>query len=190
MDDATAALIPQLVDKALENMLPDQRLAFVEKLFAQLPPAGQQEFLIRLTRVLLDSGTKPSELQAAVKADGCQPVMVKVMQGDAMDFAPGQACCQALTGLANASETDEKQVIFVAQMFNGLADENRVKIVKLLSKGAFTVDEIVASLAIAQSTTSHHLKILKDANLIKGEKQGRNIYYSLIIPKPGSEKII
>ncbi len=183
MDDMTSSLIPQLVDKALENITPGERLAFVEKLFGQLPPAGQQEFLIRLTRVLLESGTQPAELQAAIKTDGCQPVMVRLVEGSDKDFAPGQACCQALTGLANASETDEKQVIIVANMFNGLADETRVKIVKLLAKGACTVDEIVAELGVAQSTTSHHLKILKDANLIKGEKQGRNIYYSLVIPK-------
>jgi len=68
-------------------------------------------------------------------------------------------------------------------MFNGLADETRVKIVKLLAKGEFTVDELMEFLGMAQSTTSHHLKVLKDANLIRGEKRGRNIYYSLIKPE-------
>jgi DNA-binding transcriptional ArsR family regulator len=78
---------------------------------------------------------------------------------------------------------DEDQVVEVAQKFNGLADETRVKIVKLISKGEFTVDELVEFLGEPQSTTSHHLRVLKEANLIKGEKRGRNIYYSLVKPE-------
>lgn len=180
MDDITAVLIPQLLDKALENIKAEDRLTFVEKLFAQLPPAGQQEFLLGLTRLLLDSGTKPAELRGVMQSGECQPVKVAFVQTNTDDFAPGQICCDALTGFANAPEMDEKQVMLIASMFNGLADETRVKIIKLLSKGAFTVDEIVEFLGIAQSTTSHHLKILKEANLINGEKRGRNIYYSLV----------
>ncbi len=180
MDDVSATLIPQLLDKALENMKAEDRLAFVEKLFAQLPPAGQQEFLLKLTRMLLDSGTKPAELQGVMQSGECKPVKVAFVRADSGDFAPGQICCDALTGFANAPEMDEKQVLVIANMFNGLADETRVKIIKLLSRGAFTVDEIVEFLGIAQSTTSHHLKILKEANLIEGEKRGRNIYYSLV----------
>jgi len=57
-----------------------------------------------------------------------------------------------------------------------------VKIVKLLAKGEFTVDELVEFLGEPQSTTSHHLRVLKEANLIWGEKRGRNIYYSLVMP--------
>ena len=81
---------------------------------------------------------------------------------------------------------DENQVVVIAQMFNGLADETRVKIVKLLSKGEFTVDELVEFLNVPQSTTSHHLRVLKEANLIQGEKRGRNIYYSLVRPEEAS----
>jgi DNA-binding transcriptional ArsR family regulator len=180
MDDVSATLIPQLLDKALENIKTEDRLAFVEKLFAQLPPAGQQEVLLGLTRMLLESGTKPAELQGAIQSGERKPVKIAFIQGNSEDFAPGQICCEALTGFANAPEMDEKQVLVIAQMFNGLADETRVKIIKLLSKGEFTVDEIVEFLGIAQSTTSHHLKILKQANLINGQKRGRNIYYSLV----------
>ena len=183
MDNISSTLISQLLDKALENMPAEDRLAFVEKLFAQLPPAGQQEFLLGLTRMLLETGTCASEIQAAVGTDTTQPRLIKFVQASPDDFAPGQICCQALTGFANLPGMDEKQVVVVAQMFNGLADETRVKIVKLLAKGEFTVDEIVEFLGVAQSTTSHHLRVLKDANLIQGEKRGRNIYYSLVRPE-------
>jgi hypothetical protein len=45
MDDLTSNLIRQLLDKAMENTQPEERVAFIEKLFSQLPPRGQQEFL-------------------------------------------------------------------------------------------------------------------------------------------------
>ena len=183
MDNITSTLVSQLLEKALENIQPDERLAFVEKLFAQLPPAGQQEFLLSLTRLVLEVGTPPVEVQKTFNPDFIEPRLINIYRSASDDFAPGQICCQALTGLASEDGMDEKQVVVVAQMFNGLADETRVKIVKLLSKGEFTVDELVDVLGVPQSTTSHHLRVLKEANLIKGEKRGRNIYYSLVRPE-------
>lgn len=69
-----------------------------------------------------------------------------------------------------------------ARVFSALADETRLKIIKLLSEGEKSVDELVQALGIAQSTTSHHLRVLKEARLIKGDKRGRSIYYSLTQP--------
>lgn len=193
-DNIASVLIAQLLEKALENTKPAERLQFVEKLFTQLPPAGQQEFLLNLTRRSLESGTQPVTLQASCQGEGSKPKLIQIIQAGSQmspeDFAPGQICCQALTGFAEVPGMDEEQVLRVAQMFNGLADETRVKIVKLLAKGAFTVDELVEFLGIAQSTTSHHLRVLKEANLIQGEKRGRNIYYSLVKPEVTSVEAI
>ena len=183
MDNMTSTLISQLLDKALENTQPEERLAFVEKLFAQLPPAGQQEFLLSLTRTVLKADSCSPVLIQASEAEGTIPRLIKFIQASPEDFAPGQICCQALTGFSRVPGMDESQVVVIAQMFNGLADETRVKIVKLLSEGKFTVDELVEFLDVPQSTTSHHLRVLKEANLIQGEKRGRNIYYSLVRPE-------
>ncbi len=183
MENITSTLISQLIDKALENTQPEDRLAFIEKLFGQLSAESQQEFLLKLTRLSLGSSVCINE--AAVPATDSLPkaVMLQLIPTSPEDFAPGQICCQAITGFANVDGMDEQQVESVAQMFNGLADETRVKIVKLLAKGEFTVDELVEFLGTAQSTTSHHLRVLKDANLIHGEKRGRNTYYSLVKPE-------
>ena len=183
MDNITSTLISQLLEKALENITPHERLEFIEKLFSQLPPAGQQEFLLNLTRLSLESGKYPVAVQVPCQADESKPQVIQLIAASPEDFAPGQICCQALTGFAEVPGMDEAQVLRVAQMFNGLADETRVKIVKLLAKGEFTVDELIEFLGTAQSTTSHHLRVLKEANLIKGEKRGRNIYYSLVEPE-------
>lgn len=182
MDNLTTTLVTELLDKALENTRPEERLAFVEKLFSQLPPQGQQEFLLSLTRHVLGNDPCPCDEQDGASEAVARTGTIKFIQASPEDFAPGQICCQAITGLALEDEVDEQHVGIVAQMFNGLADETRVKIVKLLSKGEFTVDELVELLGAAQSTTSHHLRVLKDANLIQGEKRGRNIYYSLVKP--------
>lgn len=183
MDNLTATLISQLLEKALENTLPDERLAFIEKLFCQLPPQGQQEFLLALTRTLLETtGTHPA-LPLAVRFDVPGQPLIQLIQASPEDFAPGQICCQALSGFARQPDMDEARVVDIAQKFNGLADETRVKIVKLLAKTEFTVDELVEFLGVPQSTTSHHLRVLKEANLIKREKRGRNTYYSLVRPE-------
>ncbi len=183
MDNTTSTLISQLLEKAFENTAPAERLAFIEKLFNQLPPAGQQEFLLSLTRTVLETGTPTAQVKTALEAEFIEPRLINIYRSSAEDFAPGQICCQAITGFARVPGMDQDQVVEIAQKFNGLADETRVKIVKLLSKGEFTVDELVEFLGEPQSTTSHHLRVLKQANLIKGEKRGRNIYYSLVKPE-------
>ncbi len=184
MENITSTLISQLVDKALDNTRPEDRLAFIEKLFGQLSAEGQQEFLLNLTRLSLGGNVNETTVPSADSLP--QTVTLQLIPSIPEDFAPGQICCQAITGFANVDGMDEQQVENVAQMFNGLADETRVKIVKLLAKGKFTVDELVEILGTAQSTTSHHLRVLKDANLIQGEKRGRNTYYSLVKPEKAS----
>lgn len=189
MDGITTSLVSQLLEKALENTQPEERLAFIEKLFAQLLPSGQQEFLLSLTRLVIGDSPCPSEVDENGESEMGKPVAIKFIPVNSQDFAPGQICCQALTVFAKEDGIDEEQVLDVAQKFSGLADETRLKIVKLLAKGEFSVDELVEFLGTAQSTTSHHLRVLKEANLIKGEKRGRNIYYSLVKPDKTAIKV-
>ncbi|HSB67350.1 MAG TPA: metalloregulator ArsR/SmtB family transcription factor [Anaerolineales bacterium] len=183
MDNLSSTLISQLVEKALENTPPDERLSFIEKLFTQLPPEAQQEFLLNFTRLTLGSSAQTSLQPTPADGDSSKPMLIQLIPAKLEDFAPGQICCQALTGLAEEDGMDEQHVVNVAQMFSGLADETRIKIVKLLAKGEFTVDELVEFMGTPQSTTSHHLRVLKEANLIRGEKRGRNTYYSLVQPE-------
>ncbi|NDY74639.1 hypothetical protein DO021_22450 [Desulfobacter hydrogenophilus] len=58
------------------------------------------------------------------------------------------------------------------KVMKALSDPNRVKMVKILQKRPFCVCEIQQLLGIAQSTTSKHLKILEDADLVKSFKDG------------------
>ena len=60
-----------------------------------------------------------------------------------------------------------------------LADETRQKIMALCCCELVSVNEIVNKLDVAQPTVSHHLKILRNAGLVKSERRGKHILYTL-----------
>lgn len=64
-------------------------------------------------------------------------------------------------------------------IFKALADANRRKILQLLQKGDLTAGEIAAQFNISKPSISHHLNILKQANLVQDIRKGQNIFYSL-----------
>ena len=63
--------------------------------------------------------------------------------------------------------------------FKALGDENRLKIIDMLSCGEICACEILLELEITQSTLSHHMKILCDCSLVIPRKEGKWTYYSL-----------
>lgn len=65
------------------------------------------------------------------------------------------------------------------KFFKALADPNRVRILKMLAGKTLCVCELQSVLGLAVSTVSNHLAVLKDAGLIKEEKEGKWINYSL-----------
>jgi ArsR family transcriptional regulator len=77
------------------------------------------------------------------------------------------------------SMLDEKDIEVQAEIFKAMSDPCRLKILLLLREGELCVCEIMIGLDRPQSTTSHHLSILKDAGLIKERKDGRWSRYRL-----------
>ena len=67
----------------------------------------------------------------------------------------------------------------VLNTFKALSDDIRLRIVKLLEHGELCVCDIVAALDMIQPKVSFHLRILKEAELIKDRKQGKWIHYSI-----------
>lgn len=60
-----------------------------------------------------------------------------------------------------------------------IADETRQQIMRLCCCRQLSVSEIVKQMGVTQPTVSHHLKILRDAELVKAERRGKEIYYTL-----------
>jgi len=66
-----------------------------------------------------------------------------------------------------------------ARWFRALGDETRLRILERLSQGEQCVCDLTDALEAGQSLTSHHLRTLKEAGLLRDRRQGRWIYYSL-----------
>ena len=66
-----------------------------------------------------------------------------------------------------------------AKVYKALADEKRLKILKLLTIREMCVCELTAALNLTQSNLTHHIKKLEQANLVDYEKRGKWVYYTL-----------
>jgi ArsR family transcriptional regulator len=65
------------------------------------------------------------------------------------------------------------------ELFHALSDETRLQIIELLRKGESCVCELTDSLDAAQSRLSFHLRVLRDAGIVRDRKDGRWVYYEL-----------
>lgn len=63
--------------------------------------------------------------------------------------------------------------------FKALADPTRRRIIMLLKKKDLTPGEIAEHFDMTKPSISHHLSMLKQADLVSDERKGQNIYYSL-----------
>jgi DNA-binding transcriptional ArsR family regulator len=63
--------------------------------------------------------------------------------------------------------------------FAALADPTRCRVVELLHERPLPVHELAAAFSISRPAISRHLRVLKDAGLVREEKQGRENVYSL-----------
>ena len=73
-------------------------------------------------------------------------------------------------------ELDEKKI---PTIFKAFCDENRVKILKLLLTGEKCACVLLDDMHITQPTLSHHMKILCDAEIVVGRKEGKWTHYSI-----------
>lgn len=65
------------------------------------------------------------------------------------------------------------------EVFRALADPTRRAILRHLQRGAMSAGEIGALFEVTGATLSHHFAVLKQAELVRIERRGRNIVYSL-----------
>jgi ArsR family transcriptional regulator len=65
------------------------------------------------------------------------------------------------------------------ELFHALSDETRLQIIELLNKGERCVCDLTDSLDAAQSRLSFHLRVLRDAGLVRDRKEGRWVHYEL-----------
>ncbi len=66
-----------------------------------------------------------------------------------------------------------------AKVFKAFCDVNRLMILELLQSGEKCACKLLEELNIGQSTLSHHMKILCDAEIVIGRKEGKWTHYSI-----------
>ncbi|HVT03499.1 MAG TPA: autorepressor SdpR family transcription factor [Thermoanaerobaculia bacterium] len=64
-------------------------------------------------------------------------------------------------------------------LFKALADPTRREILRLLKKGSLSAGEIAENFPMTMGSLSHHYNILKAADLVRCERRGQQILYSL-----------
>jgi ArsR family transcriptional regulator len=67
----------------------------------------------------------------------------------------------------------------LGEFFKIFGDLTRLKIIDALSNSEMCVCDLVALLNMKQSRISHQLKNLRQHNVVKNRREGRNVYYSL-----------
>ena len=82
------------------------------------------------------------------------------------------SCC-------SQSSKEAKQVDTISSLLKVVSEESRLKIICILRGGEHCVCEIEENVTLSQSLISHHLKDLKEADIVKDEKRGLYVYYKL-----------
>jgi DNA-binding transcriptional ArsR family regulator len=70
----------------------------------------------------------------------------------------------------------------VAMRFRSLGEPMRLKILRLLERGEFSVSQLVDRLKSSQANISKHLKVLVEAGILARRVEGTSAYYSISDP--------
>ena len=76
-----------------------------------------------------------------------------------------------------------REAAALAQQFGALSDPVRLRLLSLIAAqpdGEVCACELVEPLGKSQPTVSHHLKVLREAGLIEGDKRGTWVWYRVV----------
>lgn len=74
---------------------------------------------------------------------------------------------------------DEELLYDLADLFKVFADTTRIKILYALMGRELSVGDLAEVIGATQSAVSHQLRTLKQAHLVKFQRDGKNVIYSL-----------
>jgi ArsR family transcriptional regulator len=99
-------------------------------------------------------------------------------RGSAVEPESQEQCCPSvLDAPLEAAAAAE-----LATGFNALSDPVRLRVLSILAaspEGEVCVCEFVEPLGKSQPTISHHMRILSEAGLVRGDRRGKWVWYSL-----------
>lgn len=80
---------------------------------------------------------------------------------------------------ARAEMSEEETLFNIADFFKAMSDSTRIRIIDLLDHSEMCVCDISVLLNMTKSAVSHQLKNLREMNLIKSRREGKEVWYSL-----------
>lgn len=86
---------------------------------------------------------------------------------------------EELVNNAKSKLLDEDKLLQISDFYKALSDSTRIKIINLLEKSELCVCDISVILNMTKSAVSHQLKNLREINLIKCKRKGKEIWYTL-----------
>jgi DNA-binding transcriptional ArsR family regulator len=81
--------------------------------------------------------------------------------------------------IMNQITLEESAAAQVAELFRALSDTSRVRIIAALSGSELSVGQLAELVGISHSAVSHHMRHLRQMQLVRARKEGRYVYYSL-----------
>ncbi|MBA9005233.1 ArsR/SmtB family transcription factor [Thermomonospora cellulosilytica] len=97
----------------------------------------------------------------------------------ALEDVTTAGCCAPLSG----PQLSEQEAAELAKVFKALADPVRLRLLNLIASqegGEACVCDLTGPFDLTAPTISHHLKVLRQAGLITGERRGTWVYYRVI----------
>jgi ArsR family transcriptional regulator len=67
----------------------------------------------------------------------------------------------------------------MADLFSALGDPTRLRIVAALAPGSLCVCDLAATVGLSESAISHQLRALRSIGLVRAQRDGRRVYYTL-----------
>lgn len=92
-----------------------------------------------------------------------------------------QKCCENIERAERVRNKlpDEEIIYETGDFFKVLGDSTRIKILFTLLEGGLCVGDISCCLGMSHSAVSHQLRVLRQSELVKYVKEGKNTVYSL-----------
>lgn len=81
--------------------------------------------------------------------------------------------------MSKAAIPSQLDTTILAETFRLLGDPTRLRILFFCLGAPRSVGDIAASLDLSQSLVSHHLRLLRGARLVRGNRQAKQIFYEL-----------
>jgi ArsR family transcriptional regulator, lead/cadmium/zinc/bismuth-responsive transcriptional repressor len=94
-------------------------------------------------------------------------------------FCDCDAIHENLVKDAKSKLIDDDKLIQISDFYKAMSDSTRIKIINLLEKNELCVCDISVILNMTKSAVSHQLKNLREMNLIKCRRQGKEVWYTL-----------